>query len=190
MARKVNRDARLGSEARRTRSSDNRRGASEDRLQQDDERLTEFRKQFYQSVLPDLPKIPGWHVCWLTTSNPGDSIQRRTRLGYEPIKADEIPGWNYASIKTGTYEGCIGVNEMVAFKLPIELYEAFMRESHHLQPLAEEGKLTAAVDTMKQMMAASAKSGMKGIKIIAEDGYADLGQAPEPPSFAEMIGEA
>jgi len=125
---------------------------------EDDERLTEFRKQFYQSVLPDLPKIPGWHVCWLTTTNPADSIQRRTRLGYEPIKASEIPGWEYASIKTGTYEGCIGVNEMIAFKLPLELYEAFMYESHHAQPLAEEEKLSNAVDVMKQMMAASAKS--------------------------------
>lgn len=192
MARKINRDARLGTngETRRLRSSGNRRGASEERVLEDDERLTEFRKQFYQSVLPDLPKIPGWHVCWLTTTNPADSIQRRTRLGYEPIKASEIPGWQYASIKTGTYEGCIGVNEMVAFKLPIELFEAFMTESHHIQPLAEEEKLSNAVDTMKQMMAASAKSGMKGIKIIAEDGHAELGQAPEPPSFAEAIGEA
>jgi hypothetical protein len=166
------------------------RRAQTRRLQEDD-RLAEFRKQFYQSVLPDLPKIPGYHVCWLTTTNPADSIQRRTRLGYEPIKASEIPGWEYASLKTGQYAGCIGVNEMVAFKLPIHLFEAFMYESHHKQPQEEEEKLRAMVDQMKEMMAQVAKSGMKGIKLITEDGQGALGQeAPEPPSFAEAIGEA
>jgi hypothetical protein len=156
----------------------------------DDVRLTEFRKQFYQSVLPDLPKIPGYHVCWLSTTHPSDTIQHRTMIGYTPVKASDIPGWKYATLKTGDYAGCIGVKEMVAFKIPIELFETFMYESHHTQPQQEEEKLRAMQDQMKELMAQVAKSGMKGIKIIAEDGQGALGQeAPEPPSFAEAVGD-
>ena len=55
----------------------------------EDERVEMFRQQFFQSSLPDLPEIPGWHLCWLTTTNPRDSIQQRIRLGYEPVKSEE-----------------------------------------------------------------------------------------------------
>jgi len=192
MVRKINRDARLDSSdsSRRDRRSDNRT-TTQDRKLIENTRLTEYRKQFYQSVLPDLPKIPGWHHCWLTTNNPADSIQRRLTLGYELLKASEMPGWKYTTLKTGDYAGCVGVNEMVAAKLPLELFEAYMLESHHIQPQNEEEKLRAMVDQMKELMAQVATRGMKGIKIVAEDGQDALGhEAPEPPSFAEAIGEA
>lgn len=193
MVRKItsNRDARLDSgPGKRDRRSDDR-AATHDRKLTDSTRLAEYRKQFYQSVLPDLPKIPGWHLCWLTTNNPADSIQRRLTLGYELIRADEMPGWKYTTLKTGDYAGYVGVNEMIAARLPLELYEAFMRESHHVQPQNEEEKLRAMVDQMKELMAQVATRGMKGIKIVAEEGQDVLGhEAPEPPSFAEAIGEA
>jgi hypothetical protein len=51
------------------------RAVTENRDISDDERVEMFRQQFFQSSLPDLPKIPGWHMCWLTTTNPRDSIQ-------------------------------------------------------------------------------------------------------------------
>ena len=120
------------------------RSVTQDRELSDDERVAEFRQQFFQSALPDLPHIPGYHVCWLTTENPRDPIHSRIRLGYEPIRESDIAGWEHASIKTGEWQGCIGVNEMVAFKLPLELYEQYMRINHHEQPLAEEEKLSAA----------------------------------------------
>ena len=62
------------------------RAVTENRLISDDDRVEMFRSQFFQDALPDLPKIPGYHTCWLTTTNPRDSIQMRIRLGYEPIK--------------------------------------------------------------------------------------------------------
>ena len=94
------------------------RAVTENREISDEERVEMFRQQFFQSSLPDLPKIPGWHTCWLTTTNPRDSIQMRIRLGYQPVKPEDVPGWEYATLKTGDWVGFIGVNEMLAFKLP------------------------------------------------------------------------
>jgi hypothetical protein len=163
--------------------------AATERVLTDEERLDEFRKSFFQSVLPDLPPIDGYHVCWLTTTNPRDSIPGRIRLGYEPVKKEDIPGWAYATMKTGEYAGCIGVNEMIAFKLPMRLYEAYMREAHHIQPLYEEEKLTSVLDVIREEAALAAKSGSRGIKFSMEEGMAELGQDLDPGSFAENLGE-
>ena len=138
------------------KSNDNRenramqdRAVTENREVTEDERVEMFRQNFFQSALPDLPKIPGWHLCWLTTTNSRDPIQGRIRLGYEPVKPEDIPGWEYATLKTGEWTGFIGVNEMLAFKLPMSLYEKFMKEAHHDAPLREEEKLTDTADFLE-----------------------------------------
>jgi len=177
------------SRARAPRADNNRQSAKVERVLSDEERLDEFRKSFFQSVLPDLPPIDGYHVCWLTTTNPRDSIPGRVRLGYEPVKREDIPGWDHATLKTGEYAGCIGVNEMIAFKLPMSLYEMYMREAHHNQPLREEEKLSSVMDVIQEQAAAAAKSGSRGIKFELEDGNAELGQDLDPGSFAENLGE-
>lgn len=154
------------------------RPATQDRKISDSDRLAMFRQTFFQSALPDLPKIPGFHVCWLTTNNPRDTIMQRQRLGYEPIKSSDVPGWEYISIKTGDYAGCFGVNEMVAFKLPLDLYKMYMNEAHHIQPLQEEQKLRAVIDAMKD----EAKE--KKAEILEEAGTAELGKkAPREGKF-------
>ena len=165
------------SDERLKKSADNResraatdRPVVEDRALSDDARVEMFRQQFFQSALPDLPKLPGWHTCWLTTSNPRDSIQTRLRLGYEPIKPEDVPGWEYATMKTGEYTGFIGVNEMLAFKLPESLYLAFMREAHHDAPLREEEKLTDTAEFMQQQARAS------GSNLMIGDGNSEMGQ--------------
>ena len=177
------------SKARQPRAASNRKSANQVRVLSDEERLDEFRKSFFQSVLPDLPPIPGYHVFWLTTTNPRDSIPGRVRLGYEPVKSEDIPGWEHATMKTGDYAGCIGVNEMIAFKLPMNLYEAYMREAHHTQPLYEEEKLSSVLDVIREEASMAAKSGARGIKFEIEEGMAELGQDLEPGSFAENLGE-
>ncbi len=164
------------------------RAVTQNRELSDDEREAEFRQQYFQSALPDIPKIEGYHVCWLTTENPRDPIHARVRLGYEPIKTHEIPGWEHSAIKTGEWEGCIGVNEMIAFKLPLELYERYMRINHHEQPLGEEEKLSSQLRAMEAEMNAATKRGTVSLEL--EDGTAALGVAPEPPPFAEATGEA
>ena len=146
------------------------RAVTQNREISDDERVEMFRQQFFQSSLPDLPKIPGWHMCWLTTTNPRDSIHMRMRLGYEPVKPEDIPGWEYATLKTGDWAGFIGVNEMLAFKLPISLYEKYMQEAHHDAPLREEEKLTDTAEFMEQQARAS------GSRMDAGDGMTEIGQ--------------
>ena len=181
-------DARLNSDqsgARTDRRMEDR-PVTQDRALSDDERVAEFRQQFFQSALPDLPHIPGYHVCWLTTENPRDPIHSRIRLGYEPIRDSDIPGWEHSAIKTGEWEGCIGVNEMLAFKLPLELYEQYMHFNHHEAPLSEEEKLSAAIRAMEAEMNQASKG---AVELELEDGTAALGVAPEPPPFAEQTGE-
>jgi hypothetical protein len=131
------------------------RAIEENREVTDDERVEMFRQQFFNSSLPDLPSIDGWHTCWLTTTNPRDSIHTRMRLGYEAIKPEDIPGWEYATLKTGDWTGFIGVNEMLAFKLPNSLYFKYMKEAHHDAPLREEEKLTDTADFLEQSAKAS-----------------------------------
>ncbi len=147
---------------------------TENREVTEDERVELFRQQFFQSSLPDLPPIDGFHVCWLTTTNPRDSIQMRIRLGYEPVKPEDVPGWEYATLKTGDWVGFIGINEMLAFKLPLSLYEKYMREAHHDAPMREEEKLTETAEFLEQQARAS-KS-----KLSMGDGNMEIGEDREP----------
>jgi len=152
----------------------------EDRLVTDvrevseDDRLEMFRNQLFNDALPDLPDIPGYHVCWLTTTNPRDPIHRRIQLGYEPVKAEEVPGMEYASLKTGEWAGLIGVNEMVAFKLPMSLYQGFMQEAHHTAPLREEQKLADVADMLRE------QAHRAGSVLIEGDGNQDMQSSHMP----------
>lgn len=169
----TNEDARLRNEnmdavgRRETRRTQDRQ-VTEDRNVTDADRLEMFRNALFNDALPDLPDMPDYHVCWLTTTNPRDPIHRRIQLGYEPIRADEIPGMEFASIKTGEWSGLIGVNEMIAFKLPQSLYQAFMREAHHDAPLREEDKLEETANLMRDQAERS------GSRLIEGDGMEDM----------------
>ncbi len=155
------------------------RALSEDRQLSDEARLDLFRSKFSQAALPDLPPIPGYHVCWLTTSNPRDTVAMRMRLGYEAVKPEDIPGWDHATLKTGEYSGLIGVNELLAFKLPLHLYEQYMKEAHHDAPMREQEKLTANVDVLQD------GARQKGADVVEFDGMKELREpGPPAPTFA------
>jgi hypothetical protein len=157
-------DERLKKElgvGRQSREMEDRQ-VTENREVTDDDRLEMFRAQLFNDALPDLPNIPGYHMCWLTTTNPRDPIHRRIQLGYEPIKAAEVPGMEFASIKTGEWAGMIGVNEMIAFKLPETLYQRFMQEAHHDAPLREENKLAETAEIMRQQAEGSGSTLFEG----------------------------
>lgn len=152
---------------RETRGASDRR-VTENREISEDDRLEMFRNQLFNDALPDLPEIPGYHLCWLTTTNPRDPIHRRMQLGYEAVKPEEVPGMEYASVKTGEWSGFIGVNEMLAFKLPLSLYEKFMQEAHHNAPLREEDKLAEVADMMREQAARA------GASLIEGDGMQEM----------------
>jgi len=118
------------------------------------ERLDAFRDKWANSALPDIPKdaIPGMHLCWLSTTNTYDSIDKRMALGYEPVKAAELgKGFeNLGKMSSGKFEGCVSCNEMVLFKLPEEIYQEVMRLMHLEDPLAYQSNITANVRSTSQ----------------------------------------
>lgn len=118
------------------------------------ERAEAFRDKWQNSALPDLPvgAIPGFHLCWLSTTNNYDSIDKRMALGYEPVKAAEL-GKGFEALgkmSSGKFEGCVSCNEMVLFKLPEEIYQEVMRMMHLEDPLEHQRNITAAVRSTAQ----------------------------------------
>ena len=134
------------------------------------ERAEAFRDKWQNSALPDLPGgiIPGFHLCWLSTTNNYDSIDKRVALGYEPVKASELgKGFEgLGKMSSGKFEGCVSCNEMVLFKLPEEIYQEVMRMMHYEDPLAHQQNITAQVRT-------SAQEG-KGGRSILEGGVLEM----------------
>jgi len=112
------------------------------------ERLEAFRDKWANSALPEISKdaIPGFHLCWLSTTNQYDSIDKRLALGYEPVKAAEL-GNGFESLgkmSSGKFEGCVSCNEMVLFKLPEEVYQEVMKMLHLEDPLEHQRNITSS----------------------------------------------
>ena len=118
------------------------------------ERAEAFRDKWQNSALPDMPAgiIPGFHLCWLSTTNNYDSIDKRVALGYEPVKASELgKGFEgLGKMSSGKFEGCVSCNEMVLFKLPEEIYQEVMRMMHLEDPLEHQRNITAQVRNTAQ----------------------------------------
>ena len=156
------------------------RDFTEDRELTDADRLEMFRDSRFQSVLPDLPAFPGYHVCWLTTTNPRDSLQNRMRQGYQLIRVSECAGWDGVGLRVGEVDNVVGVNEMVAAKIPLRLYNLYMREAHHNAPNDEEQKLVRQTESMM------AQAEEIGAVLQAGDGMEALKQrAPRAGTFTE-----
>ena len=118
------------------------------------ERIEAFRDKWQNSALPDIPKdaIPGMHLCWLSTTNTYDSIDKRMALGYEPVKAVEL-GKGFETLgkmSSGKFEGCVSCNEMVLFKIPEEVYQEVMRMMHLEDPLEHQRNITSQVRSTAQ----------------------------------------
>jgi len=116
-----------------------------------EERRRLMRSEWDQTILPTPPANPGWHYCWLSTTNSTDPIYRRMQKGYEPVKASEIPGFKQYTIVEGEFEGCVACNEMLLFKIPEELYQEYMLYMHYERPMEEEEILKAnAINNLQQ----------------------------------------
>lgn len=145
----------------------------------DDERLDLFRNTLFKEVLPDLPDIPGYHVCWLSTEHSSDTIPSRLRLGYEPVKPSDIPGFEHATLKSGEYAGYVGVKEMIAFKIPLHLYKSYMQHAHHELPAQQVESIEAQIDALK------GQAERDGGRIVEGDGMEELRRtAPSKGVFA------
>lgn len=139
-------DSRLrkedGANARGSReSADNYRETTDGTSTSTTERRLNFRDEWTANALPNPPALPGYHLCWLSTTNNADPIHKRIRMGYEPVRAEEVPGFEHYKMKSGEYEGVVSCNEMVLFKLPIDIHEEMMSYFHHEKPMQEEEML-------------------------------------------------
>jgi hypothetical protein len=134
------------------------------------ERLDAFRDKWANSALPDIPAgtIPGFHLCWLSTTNTYDSIDKRMALGYEPVKAEEL-GNGFGSLgkmSSGKFEGCVSCNEMILFKLPEDVYQEVMHLLHLEDPLEHQRNITSQVR--------GAAEGSKGGRSLLEGGLLEM----------------
>lgn len=152
------------------------REGSEDQEITDDDRFAMFQDSATNSILPDPPYQAGFHLCWLSTTNGRDTIATRQRLGYQLVRAAEVPGWEGVGGGTGQFDGVVQVNEMVLARIPLRLYNRYMRDAHHTRPLAEEEKIRAALDSMK------GQAEQVGGRLIEGDGTANLVQRARAPA--------
>lgn len=167
---------------RRSRESGGR-SATEGRELSNDDRRNMFRQQMYNDVLPNLPEIPGYHLVWLTTANPRDPIHQRLRLGYELLTAEDVPGFDAITLKTGDYPGCIGVNEMLAAKLPMDLYLSYMEIAHHDRPAEQEQILNQSLDDLRESAARDGGRLLDATEKGEINGMDDLRRSAPAPRF-------
>jgi hypothetical protein len=131
-------------------SEDASRGSAEDKFISSQERRRMWSEELTQSALPKIPPIDGWHLCWLSTNNSYDSIDKRMRQGYVPVKADEIPGgYEEHRVKSGEHIGYISCNEMLLFKLPMDIYQDWMLYQHHERPREEAEKVKVQMENLQ-----------------------------------------
>jgi hypothetical protein len=132
----------LSAGGRENRASlDANRESPENQFVSSEERRNMWKDEWTQSALPSIPEIPGWHLCWLSTTNSYDSIDKRIRLGYVPVKADEVPQHDHYRVKAGEHVGFIACNEMLLYKIPLDIYQDVMAHFHHEAPLEEANKI-------------------------------------------------
>ena len=149
----------LSAGGRETRASeDASRSAPEGKFMSAQERRKMWSDEWTQSALPKLPELKGWHLCWLSTTNSYDSIDKRYRLGYVPVKADEFQGFDNYRVKAGEHVGFIACNEMVLHKIPMDVYQDVMTQMHHEAPNDEAEKIRVQVEQLQGARDSNGKS--------------------------------
>ena len=128
---------------------DSVREAPEEKFISSEQRRKMWKDEWTQSALPSIPETPGWHFCWLSTTNGYDSIDKRIRLGYVPVKADEIPNYENYRVKAGEHDGYIACNEMLLYKLPMDIYQEVMTAMHHDAPLEDAEKIRVQAEQLQ-----------------------------------------
>jgi len=143
-----------------------------------EERRRMIRSEWSQDVLPTPPQDPGWHYCWLSTTNTSDPIYKRLQRGYELVKYTEVPGFGQFKATSGEFEGCVACNEMILAKIPQELYQEYMTYFHHELPMDEEEMLRNNALTSDQ------DSNGRELGQVEGEGFKSLGRRVRTPHFS------
>ena len=171
----------LSAGGRETRANEDASRASvEEKFMSAQERRKMWSDEWTQSALPKLPELQGWHLCWLSTTNSYDSIDKRIRLGYVPVKAEELPDYDNYRVKAGEHTGFIACNEMLLYKLPMDVYQEVMLQMHHEAPMAETDKIRVQIENLQGARDSSGKS----LGRVEGEGFGDLDRNVKTPVFA------
>ena len=170
----------LSAGGRETRASEDViRQAPEEQFHSTHERRRMWSDEWTQSALPKVPEIPGWHLCWLSTTNAYDSIDKRIRLGYVPVRADELPGFENWKVKAGEDVGFIACNEMRLYKIPMEIYQDVMLHMHHEKPMEEADKIRVHVENLQGARDSRGKS----LGQVEGEGFGEMDRNVKTPVF-------
>ena len=114
----------------------------------------------------DAPPAPdGYRHRWIRTEVLGfddtKNMSGKIRSGWELVRADEYPDYDYPSIKDGKYAGVIGVGGLILAKMPTETVaerrayysqlandqmdavdQNLMRESNPIMPIDQPNRTT------------------------------------------------
>lgn len=163
----------------------NDRAITQRRQLTDGERVELLRRASFQSSLPNLPRIPGYHVCWVSTTHPNDTPQGREQLGYTFITREEVPEFTYTDQKSGDFPGVVTWREMVGMKIELHLYQLYMEDIHHNEPARNEESIYNEALQAGETAARAAKRGGKMRAPVVDTGTEELGQARDAPNFCE-----
>lgn len=154
-------------------ASEDRARSADDGLASAEDRRIRIRNEWLHEALPQPPTLDGFHMCWLSTTNSYDPIYKRARMGYVPVKVEEIPEFRHLKVHSGEWAGCVSVNEMLLFKIPTDRYQELMLEFHHYMPLEEEGRLRSNIDEMVDRTKDSTGRRLGRL----EEGFSNLGES-------------
>lgn len=140
-----------------------------------EERRRLLRQDWVHEVLPSIPAPAGWHFCWLSTTNTTDPIHKRMQMGYLPVRASEIPGFNSAQYKVvgGEFDGCVACNEMLLFKVEEQRYQDLMTIYHSDMPAEQEQAIVERIRAQQDRDS-------NGRNLVSTEGYDRLGRTSTP----------
>lgn len=141
-----------------------------------EERMRMISSEWSQDILPTPPVVPGWHFCWLSTTNASDPIYRRVQKGYQPVTVNDLPGFATYKVTQGEFEGCIACNEMVLFKIEDDVYQFLMTKFHYNDPNDSESSIKQA--------AAPQGQDSNGRNLGQVEGFDNLARKVRQPTFA------
>lgn len=86
---------------------------------------TSRRKPWAPPSRLEAPQAPdGYRHRWIRTALRGDddkmNVHAKLREGWEPVRADEYPGFDYAAIDEGQHAGIIGNGGLMLARIPEE----------------------------------------------------------------------
>jgi len=97
---------------------------------------TARRKPWAPPSKLDAPKPKdGFKHRWIRTHLRGDddqmNVHQRLREGYEPVRSDEYPDQQFASVEEGKHEGVIGNGGLMLARIPEETTEYFRDQTRN-----------------------------------------------------------